>query len=63
MGGRGKRRIGRIHKNSEKKRQALKMNKRGRPKKVRAPKSHIIEDLNKIDAVISLLLSDNWSKQ
>ena len=59
MGGRGKHRIGRIHKNSEKKRQAQKVNKVGRPRKVRLP---TIEDLDMLDEVISSSLSDMWSR-
>lgn len=41
----------------------MKVNKRGRPKKVQGAKSHTIEDLNKFDAVTTPLLSDSWSRQ
>ena len=62
MGGRGKRRIGRIHKNSEKKRQALKVNKRGRPSKVKRHSS-CIENLKTLDETVSPSLSNRWSRR
>ena len=63
MGRRSKRKIGRIHKNSEKKRQLLKLNKPGRPKKVRRRMTKKIEELKDFDDTVSPCLSADWTKQ
>ena len=62
MGGRNKRRIGRIHKNSEKKRQILKVNKPGRPRKVKRRVKSQIDNIGEFDTSVSPTLPADWSK-